>query len=192
MKKSLILCSLLLTLTASIASAAAGTNLRWNACFGDAGLANRNSTCLANTGVNALTGSFELGADLTQVSGIELVVDIATASAVLPAWWQFFNVGTCRAASLTMNATISPLAVNCAGCSVPACIICNSTKVATPPVVGQPSRDVLLSGPTDATGTSNFATWQGGGGVVVGTRQGCPAAVPTRNTTWGAVKTLYR
>jgi len=31
--------------------------------------------------------------------------------------------------------------------------------------------------------------WQGGGGEVSG---GCPAAVPTRNATWGSVKSLYR
>ena len=258
MKKVTLLCGMLLAFTASLAAAAPGVNLKWNACFGDGGLLNRVSTCAVNIGTNALVGSFELGAaGLSGASGVEVVVDVATASATLPAWWQFFNVGTCRQVSLTVNPTISPFAFacfdwsagfasgglaaynigsggpntarmiigfavpaanlanlagaqeyfatnilinnaktvgtpNCAGCSTPACIICSSIKVATPPVTGQPSRDVTLFGPTDAPGTSNFATWQGGGGVIVGTRQGCPAAVPTHNTTWSSVKTMYR
>ena len=257
MKKSLMLCGLLLALTASIASAAAGTNLRWNTCFGDAGLANRNSTCLLNTGTNALVGSFELGAGLTQVSGVELVIDIATASTTLPAWWQFFNAGTCRQTSLTGNPTISPFAVNCvdwsagaaagglaaysiggtagantarliagfavsaanlqnllpaqeyfainilinntktvgtpscAGCSTPACIVFNSCKCATPPVTGQPSRDVTVSGATNGT-DSHFVTWQGGAGANSTRGNGCPAATPTHSATWGSVKSLYR
>ena len=256
MKKSLMLCGLLLALTTSIVSAAPGTNLRWNACFGDAGLTNKNSTCLVNTGSNALVGSFEIG-NLPQVSGIELVIDIATASATLPAWWEFKNALTCRTASLTMNATISAAAVvcvdwaggaaagglaaynqgglagantarviagfavaatsiadlfagteyfafnmninnlktvgtpSCAGCLTPACIVFNSCKAATPPVAGQPSRDVTVSGPTNGT-DSHFVTWQGGVGATSARGQGCPAATPTHNATWGSVKSLYR
>jgi hypothetical protein len=114
MKKSLMLCGLLLALTASLASAAAGVNLRWTECFGDAGASNRNSTCASNTGSQAMMGSFELGADLGDVSGLEIVVDIATASPTLPAWWAFKNVGTCRQASLGMGSALSPNAANCA------------------------------------------------------------------------------
>ena len=40
---------------------------------------------------------------------------------------------------------------------------------------------------TNAAGGNFYVTWQGGG--VFG---GCPAATPTRNTTWGSVKALYR
>jgi hypothetical protein len=200
-------------------------------------------------------GSFQLGADLADVSGLEIVVDVATASASLPAWWAFKNVGTCRQASLGMGSALSANAANCAdwsngapagglaaynigsagpntariiggiaealplsqlvagqeyfgfnisinnaktvgtgscaGCSVPACIILNSILCATPPVVGQPSRDTKVFGATNGT-DSNFATWQGGGGVSVGGTTGCPQAVPTHNTTWSSVKSLYR
>lgn len=259
MKKSLMLCGLLLALTASIASAAAGTNLRWSNCFGDAGTQNKTFACASNLAGQTLVGSFELGADLIDVSGVELVIDVATASAVLPPWWQFKNAGACRASSLTLNGTISPLAVNCvdwaagaaagglaaysvgttaipglntariigglavaasalaplvaaqeyfafnatinnlktvgtgacAGCSVPACIVFNSCKCATPPVAGQPSRDVTVSGATNGT-DSNFATWQGGAGANSSRGNGCPAATPTRSATWGSVKSLYR
>ena len=256
MKKSLMLCGLLLALTASIASAAAGVNLRWNLCLGDVGLSNKVSTCLVNTGSQTLVGSYELGANLTQASGIEIVLDIATASASLPAWWLFKNAGSCRSTSLTMNAVngsasgltcidwgsgpsgglaaynvggipgantarvIAGFAVGaplpdlvaaqeyfafnakidnlktvgtgaCLGCSVPACIVLNSVKVATPPVTGQPSRDVVLSGPTNGT-DSNFVTWQGGAGTSTTRGNGCPAATPTHSATWGSVKSLYR
>jgi len=256
MKKVTLLCGMLLALTASIASAAQGTNLRWSACFGDGGPLNRSSTCLSNNGSNVLVGSFEMGASLTQVSGVEIVIDIGTAGVSLPAWWSMFNVGTCRPASLTSNAAIAATAANCfdwannfaqgglaaynmgfdgpntartvngfavsalhlanldpateyfcvnmsinnastvgtgscSGCSVPACIVFNSVKVATPPVAGQPSRDVVVSGPTNGT-DSYYCTWQGGIGIVVGGKVGCPAAVPTHGSTWSQVKTLYR
>lgn len=69
---------------------------------------------------------------------------------------------------------------SCAGCSTPVCLVLNSIKLTQPVGVG----DVLIGNPAG----NNAITWQGGaidGG-------GCPAAVPTRNTTWGAVKSLYR
>src|SRR5438874_5667832 len=109
MKKVTLLCGMLLALTASIASAAPGVNLKWNDCFGDGGATSRAFACSNNTGVGALpaTGtknkleaSFELGADLATVSGLEIVIDVATASAALPAWWQFKNTGACRQGSL--------------------------------------------------------------------------------------------
>jgi len=257
MKKVTLLCGMLLALAASVASAAPGVNIRWGACFGDGGLSNRNGLCDDDGGTNALVGSFKLGAPITGVSGIEIVIDVATASSSLPPWWQF-NQGECRQGSLSMNPTISfsaaacfdwanagasgglasysegvngpntarilgGFAVNpnnlrnlianreyfgfnalinnvntvgpptCDGCTVPACIVLNSVKVVTPPPpAGQPDRSVLLTGPTDATGTSNSCTWQGGIGVVTPKGSGCPLAVSIKNRTWSTVKTLYR
>jgi hypothetical protein len=103
----------LLSIVAVPAADAAGVNLRWSSCFGDGGVPNRNTACNSNVGVNTLVGSFVLGSDLTQVSAVELFIDVATASATLPAWWQFKNTGSCRAASLTLNGTLNPAAVNC-------------------------------------------------------------------------------
>ena len=241
MKRMSLRCVLLSVLTATSASASAGVNLRWDACFADSGASNRTFTC--NSGTNVIVGSFVLGADLLLVSGVEIVIDIATAGATLPAWWQFKSVGTCRQASLALNPTISLAAVNCldwasgaaagglaaynfghagpktarliggfavpassladlfagqeyfafnalisnsrtvgtgacAGCSTGADIVCNSIKVATPPVAGQPSRDVTLFGPTNGT-DSHIALWQGG------------SSVPTHTTKWSALKTIY-
>lgn len=256
MKKVTLLCGMLLALTASIASAAAGVNLRWTACIGDGGAQNKTFACNSNNGASLLIGSFEMGALLTQSTGIEIVIDVATAGSSLPAWWQFKNAGACRQLALTMKtdalalggvacsdwsnggaagglaaftvgiqgpntgrilgalaeaapfsdlspgqewyaftATISNVKTAglgaCAGCTTPACLVFNSIKCATNPVVGQPSRDVLISGPANGS-DSNFALWQGGGGIVVGSVQGCPAAVPTHNSTWSSVKSMYR
>jgi hypothetical protein len=257
MKKVTLLCGMLLALTASIASAAPGVNLRWSNCFGDAGTVNKNFACNSNAGQSTLVGSFELGADLLQSSGIEVVMDVATAGSALPPWWQFKNPATCRQTAISMSTAYNSLPASttcqdwsnnsaaggvaaytiglngpntarilgglaeaaplsdlsagveyyaftcaitnvktvgtgsCTGCATAACIVFNSIKCATNPVIGEPSRDVTVSGATNGS-DSNFATWQGGAGITVGIKQGCPQAVPTHNTTWSQVKTLYR
>ena len=69
----------------------------------------------------------------------------------------------------------------CSGCQDGACIVLNSTLLTQPAGVG----DYLLTNPLNR----NWVQWQGGAGDVPG---GCPAATPTQNRTWGAVKSLYR
>ena len=69
---------------------------------------------------------------------------------------------------------------SCDGCAIPACITFNSARITT---VGNAST-VLLT--TAANPGSNFITWQGGAGT------NCPGATPTKNSTWGGVKSLYR
>ena len=254
MKKVTLLCGMLLALTAAVASAAPGTNLRWNECLGDGGPINRNFACNVNTGTNVLIGSMQVGSSIIGASGNEIVIDFAAASPVLPAWWQMRNVGTCRSTSLSMqfaptvnavncidwgagqagggigaynlgtveggpntarlvSATAVPataladlfpgqeyyvctVAVNnlktvgtgaCAGCNVPVCIVYNSNKVTTQVA----ANDRIIHGATNGT-DSNYATWQGGVGVTSGRGIGCPAATPTKNATWGRVKSLYR
>jgi hypothetical protein len=75
---------------------------------------------------------------------------------------------------------------SCAGCTTPVCIVLNSINV----VAQDNVEERLLSTPT-APG-SNFITWQGGGNPSAGGTIGCPAATPTRRSTWGSVKSLYR
>jgi hypothetical protein len=114
MKRVTLLCGLLLALTATVASAA-GVGIRWTECIGDGGLLNRNFACNVNTGSNVLVGTFQLGAaGLAQTSGEEIVVDLGSASATLPAWWQFKNTGTCRTGSLAIGAAPTANAANCA------------------------------------------------------------------------------
>jgi len=72
---------------------------------------------------------------------------------------------------------------NCAGCTDGACIVFNSIELDQNP--GVPHAVNKFSNPLDR----QYVLWQGGGGSVDG---GCPAAVPTKNATWGSVKSLYR
>ncbi len=75
----------------------------------------------------------------------------------------------------------------CAGCATPVCIVLQSIRITT----AVPQNDRQLMVPTNGT-DSNYASWQGGAGVVTYLGSGCPAATPTRQQTWGAVKALYR
>lgn len=90
-------------------------------------------------------------------------------------------------ANLTINHAKTVGTGACAGCTTPVCIVFSSLKFTTP----IPANDRILLTPTNFT-DSNYATWQGGAGMVVGTAVGCPAATPTKQQTWGAVKSLYR
>lgn len=97
--------ALVLMLFAVPLARAGGLNLRWDRCYGDGGAANRSFACNSNTGVNRLVASFVLNADVPQVAGNEVIVEVVTAGAALPAWWAFKNVGTCRQNSLAFNLT---------------------------------------------------------------------------------------
>src|SRR5689334_18110253 len=113
MKKVTLLCGMLLALTAGVAAADPGCNIKWVNCFGDGGTTNRNFACNTNSGSNILVGSYVLAEDMIATSGNEVVIDIATAGP-LPAWWGFKNAGTCRQSALSMNFTIPGSAVACA------------------------------------------------------------------------------
>ena len=104
---------LAMLLFATNVHAGSGVNLRWSACFGDGGAQNKPFACNVNTGVQSLVASFELGADLGQVSGNEVVIDLTSASATMPAWWAFKNAGTCRQGSLVMSFVAPAAAAVC-------------------------------------------------------------------------------
>ena len=74
----------------------------------------------------------------------------------------------------------------CTGCQVPVCIVLNSIRVVDKGDVN--SRFISAA----AHPGSNFITWQGGGVPSTPQGTGCPAATPTRKSTWGSVKALYR
>jgi hypothetical protein len=67
----------------------------------------------------------------------------------------------------------------CAGCDVPACIVLNNVKAANTSGVQIADMTQVVSG------IQNFVTFYGGA-------PNCPGAVPTKNSTWGQVKALYR
>lgn len=74
---------------------------------------------------------------------------------------------------------------SCAGCTTPVCLVFNNIKMVSGLVTS-----AILNQP--AVPGSNVATWQGGAGVTSTLGGGCPAATPSRNATWGSVKSLYR
>jgi hypothetical protein len=185
-------------------------------------------------------------------TGNEIVVDIATAGATLPAWWEFKNTGACRQAALAISflapatavqcvewtdgqavggiasyttpylpnsariraaAAVPPLLIeylfagveyfafnlvitnqktvgagSCSGCSLGACIDLKQLNITT----SDPRDAVQLfpGGPFPGY-LDALATWQGGSGVI-SARGDCPAATPTRDRNWGALKALYR
>jgi hypothetical protein len=91
---------------ASPAFAAPGCALSWSSCHGEGtGTNNRSFACDTNVGTNVLVVSFELPADLPQVSGNEIVIDILTQAVTMPAWWDFKSIGSCRQTSLGFDAT---------------------------------------------------------------------------------------
>jgi len=69
---------------------------------------------------------------------------------------------------------------SCTGCTVPVCIVFNSANITTDAGLN----DTKLT--AAASPGSNFITWQGGANT------NCPAATPSKNATWGTVKSLYR
>ena len=90
-----------------------GVNIRWDNCFDDGGLMNKTFACNTNAGQEQLVVSFVLAEPMLDVSGQEIVVDIRSASATLPAWWAFRNAGTCRTASLAFTVGAVGSEVNC-------------------------------------------------------------------------------
>lgn len=90
-----------------------GCDLRWNACFRDGGAINRAFACDTNSGAEVLVGSFVPAWDISDVSGLEIVIDVASAGAAMPAWWSYKNVGTCRQNSLSMGFVALPSSVAC-------------------------------------------------------------------------------
>jgi hypothetical protein len=88
--------------------------------------------------------------------------------------------------NVTINSLHTVSGTVCGGCSTPMCIALNSIQLQSG------AGPTVLTGPADGS-NSHCVTWQGGGAAPGATVSSCPAALtPARNTTWGAVKTLYR
>ena len=111
--------SLLLAVVATRVQANPGVALRWNHCYGEeTGLIIRSFACDTNVGQEVLVGWFVLPYDLDQVSGNEIVVDLATSfgyayspipgpSVPIPEWWRFMRAGSCRQNALSWS-TMDP------------------------------------------------------------------------------------
>ena len=69
---------------------------------------------------------------------------------------------------------------SCAGCSNPGCIVLNEIQLFQPPDAGF---DPSITNPADR----NYVTWQSAPASPI-----CPQSTPTKSSTWGQVKSLYR
>lgn len=91
--------------------------------------------------------------------------------------------------ALTVNITkpgTLPLTV-CPGCNDGACIVLNEMLLSQP----APVPDVALVAAYGYPGAENWVTYKGGAATHGGVCPGDPPT-PTRKTTWGSVKALYR
>jgi hypothetical protein len=111
-KRNLLAMSVLAaTLFARPSAAAGGVNLAWNNCASEGGPSNLTSACDSNVGTNILTGSFVPAADLTGVTGVEIVLDliVGDGTSTIPDWWDT----ACRPGFVTLNGTVNPANTVC-------------------------------------------------------------------------------
>jgi hypothetical protein len=95
------------------ASAASQVKFRWDSCWGDGGVMNRDFACNVNTGSDRLIASFVPNRSHTGITMLESRIDITVAGGSVPDWWRFKNAGSCRLTSLTASAAIPPSASAC-------------------------------------------------------------------------------
>jgi hypothetical protein len=106
-----ILCLCLFASTAS----AEGINLAWNHCLGEGtGVQNVTFACDTNVGSSVMTASFLLGSDFPAVTGLEIILDLATSSAALPPWWTLDYATACRPNGLVADFVADPTETHCA------------------------------------------------------------------------------
>ena len=104
---------LLLAGLSTLASAGGTVKMRWDSCWGDAGVMNKSFACNVNTGSNLLVASLVPDHAMLGVSDLEPRVDLTFARGSLPEWWKFRATGTCRTNSLNVSSTPPLAAVAC-------------------------------------------------------------------------------
>jgi len=249
MKKTLLICIGLLTLSAATASAQ--IQAAWNDCAVDGGAANKTSTC-ADFGTNRLAISYTPPAGLAGFVAIDGQIDLQADDGTMPQWWDLKNAGACRAtaASIGIDGTVLPSFTNsckdtwdfgatatglftgyalgyggdpararavfaiarpassptdlvagqnyfgwiwqitqtgtssCPGCTEPVAIVVTQIVLSSINPGGNAAANQSITLKADL---SNYeaacATWQNGVSCM---------ATPSRTTTWGNVKALYR
>jgi len=110
------------------------------------------------------------GANTARIVGVQSL-DAASPTAVAPGT-EYYSF------ALIINRAKTVGTGACLNCLDGVCLVLNQIRV-----LGlQANQDI--SSPRDR----NYATWQGGQVA----SPGCPLATPTRNSSWGQVKSLYR
>lgn len=218
--------------------------LAWDRCIENGGTVTRTFACDTNVGSETIVGSFVPPAGVTDMNGLEVVIDmLTTPETAWPDWWAFKNTGACRQSALSMYfdfmsgegygceklwasgsaggiatymtgysfnpsrtrlflliarpfADVGPVSPDttydafaltldhsktvgpgaCSGCEAPVCATITSIKWTQPAGLGDFSH---------VTAGESLVLWQS----AVPT---CPASIPTRRSSWGALKSLYR
>lgn len=86
---------LALSLCAS-AAGAAGLNLAWDKCLSEGGASAKTFSCAVNSDYSDVVASFTAGQPHPKFVALVAMLDIQSTVKTLPAWWEFFNTGTCR------------------------------------------------------------------------------------------------
>jgi hypothetical protein len=115
MKKTLLLCGMLVALSASVASAA-GVNIAWDNCVGGGGNHVKTFACASNAGNQTLYASAYCPPGMALFTGFSVEAYFGFTGAQTP-WWQLRNQGTqvgqCRNGSMTVNADFTAAPGGC-------------------------------------------------------------------------------
>jgi len=137
-----------------------------------------NTTTCRNPYTSQTGGGYQWNSGVTNAARARLQLAFADANERVLVNGQQYIAGVA-----TLDLTMDLGFGECTGCLEPACLV--ATEVSLYQTAGAPGGDVfVLTNPA----TRNYVTWQGGG---IG-GLGCPGGTPTRNQTWGGVKSLYR
>jgi hypothetical protein len=122
MKKRIVTAVALLALTATMAEA--GTvNFYWTDCVGNGGTSNKNfanCTTTVSSATDAAAGSFIPSNAMTDFVAVEIVLDLQTEAASVPAWWDFNPSPTqCHGSSLAMTFDFTSFANGSGACTDP-------------------------------------------------------------------------
>jgi hypothetical protein len=114
MKKTLLLTSMLLAVTVSVALAASGVNFNWGTnCYTDAPVSAKVFACNVNTGSFPMTASFAVSVPMPNFVGVDIKMEGQSDQPALPDWWKLGATGDCRTAKAGFNANFSTLTSAC-------------------------------------------------------------------------------
>ncbi len=153
---------------------------RAGAISADANFVLGPSNCLDPWGGAALGGmSYAAGNQAPNRAQIKAVFAI-------PTWVTSDGVSEYELARITITNAKTTGTGACAGCTDGVCLVLQMVTLSQP--------TGLLSYTITNPLLNQYAIWQPGGSTPYNPygSSGCPGATPTRNTTWGGVKAIYR
>lgn len=131
----------------------------------------------ANTGSNPAPNRIRI----SSANSVNPVQPLNTGTRYVAMQLEFKTEGTLA----DCDPTLDPTPICTDGCLTPACFVVNDISIFMEVGTGNPNPDIIHYS-HDGSATRQFVTYQGGTGA------SCPGATPTKTSTWGAVKALYR